>query len=144
MIRLPSLLAVAVLTLAAVGCTTSAPTTADAAYRQALAAALADGRCTGPAIGEVWAAYDNWYIATGGDVVARSGLEADVLLLQAEVFRARGCDTVARDSYDELLRRFTSDAYAFQRAQALRGLDELPPPFPAPAPTTRVAAVPWR
>lgn len=143
MIRLPSLLAVTALALLAGGCATVLPPSAEVAYRQALGAALAEGRCNGPAIGEVWDAYDRWYIASGGDQNARAGVEADVLLLQAEVFRARGCDAVARDSYDELLRRFTGDAYAFQRAQALRGLDELPPPFPTPAPTTRVAALPW-
>lgn len=142
MIRPPSLLAAAALTLAAGGCAVIPPPSAESAYRQALANALADGRCNGPAIGEVWAAYDQWYVATGGDAIVRSGLEANVLLLQAEVFRARGCDSVARDSYDELLRRFTDDAYAFQRAQALRGLDELPPPFPAAAPVTRTAALP--
>lgn len=130
------------LLLVVVGGCTAAPPPPDAAYRSALQAALEDARCGGPKIDAVWDAYNRWYAVASTNPYYHPGSEADALLLQAAAFRSLGCDSVARQTYEALLNRFTDDSFARHRAQAVQGLDALGPPFPLSGPATRTAARP--
>lgn len=118
----------------------TAPDAPDAAYRVALENALETGQCVGPSVDAVWAAYNQWYAIAVTVPYYYTGSEASALLLQAEAFRTLGCESIARASYEEVLRRFPEDeAFGPQRRQAMRGLASLAPPFPLPGPATQGA-----
>lgn len=138
---LRALLLLAALLLPA-GCAL-APAAPDAQYRRALEDMMEARGCTGPRVDAVWLAYDRWYAVASVSPNYYLGSEADALLMQAEVFRSLQCDSLARASYEEVLRRFPDEEpFLFQRAKAARGLDTLAPPFPLPSPVTRGAQRP--
>lgn len=113
------------------GCATGPDTRgADGAYRAALARALDARSCLASRIEPVFDAYERWYWVAAADPGHYRGMEADVLLRQADAFLAVGCEIAARRSYDEVLRRFDDDDLSDRRAAALRGLGTLPPPYP--------------
>jgi hypothetical protein len=100
------------------------------AYRDTLGQALANRSCSPSRTAAVFTAYEGWYRIAAGEPDHYVGAEADVLLSQAEAFRSIGCDEAARVSYQEVLRRFASDAFSGQRERAIQALQALPPPYP--------------
>lgn len=117
------------MSVALAGCAT-APGSVDDIYRLTLARALEAGSCSSPRIEAVFAAYDRWYWVAAGDPDHYRGMEADVLLSQGAALRSVGCLDAARRSFDLVLTRFGDDDLSDRRAEALRALQTLPPPYP--------------
>ncbi len=123
------------------GCAMTAPAP-DTAYRQALEAAVEAGRCEGPTVEALWAAYDQWFAVAVSLASYHRGTEAGALLRQGEAFRILGCPAAARDTYETLLRRFPGSDYEAERNAARRGLMDLPvnPPTPLLRPAPAVTS----
>ncbi|KAA0678936.1 hypothetical protein [Roseomonas genomospecies 6] len=117
--------------LLAGGCATSVPAP-DTVYRQALEEAVVAGRCEGPTVEALWAAYDRWFAVAASLASYHRATEAGALLRQGEAFRILGCPAAARETYETLLQRFPDPDYELERNAARRGLMDLPINPPAP------------
>ncbi|AWK88220.1 hypothetical protein [Azospirillum thermophilum] len=120
-------------TLAVAGCMMSSPAP-DTEYRQALEKAIEAGRCEGPQVQAMWAAYHRWYAVSTSIGYYHPNSEAEALLRQGEMFRILGCANVARATYEMLLQRFPGPNFEFERDFASRALASLPPPVLPPVP----------
>jgi len=89
--------------------------------------------CSPSRVAEVFVALDGWAVAASREE------QGQILLLQAEAFRRAGCESAARASLERVLVLFPTREGAPWRAEALRGLQTLPPPFSRHRPFARPA-----